>query len=61
MKTTSDLIGIRVVLWAVFAVGLVLVGFFFVGAVAGIIALFVVILLAAVVAGRWILAADESD
>lgn len=61
MKETSDLIGIRVVLWAILAVGLVLVAFFFVGAVAGIIALFVVIILAAVMAGRWILAADESE
>lgn len=54
MSSDSDLIGIPVALGAILATLLVFGAFFFIGAVTGLIALFVVVLLALFLLVRWI-------
>ena len=54
MSSDSDLIGIPVALGAILAILLVFGAFFFIGAVTGLIVLFVVVLLALFLLVRWI-------
>jgi hypothetical protein len=50
----SDLIGVPVTLGAILAILVVFAAFFFIGAVTGVIVLFVVVLLAVFLLIRWI-------
>jgi hypothetical protein len=54
MSSDSDLIGIPVALGAILGILLVFGAFFFIGAVTGLIVLFVVVLLALFFLVRWI-------
>jgi hypothetical protein len=60
VPSDSDLVGIPVALGAILAILVVFGAFFFIGAVTGLIVLFVVVLLAVLLLVRWI-QANELD
>jgi hypothetical protein len=61
MSSDSDLIGIPVTLGGILAILVVFGAFFFIGAVTGLIVLFVVLVLGAWLLVRWIRANEVTD
>jgi hypothetical protein len=61
VKEDSDLIGIPVALGAIGSILAILAAFFFVGPIAGIVVVLVVLFLVVVLGRRWILEQDQSD
>jgi hypothetical protein len=61
MSSDSDLIGIPVTLGVILAILVVFGAFFFIGAVTGLIVLFVVLVLGAWLLVRWIRANEVTD